>query len=76
MQENTTSATDMRRAGGRLVTFGIAGIVSLLVLAALLLFLALPDAGAFDARVERIWDGTSEIQRHIIARDLLRPLGS
>ena len=29
-----------------------------------------------DARVERIWDGTSEIQRHIISRDLLRPLGS
>ncbi|MCR9149848.1 MAG: acyl-CoA dehydrogenase family protein [Rhodobacteraceae bacterium] len=29
-----------------------------------------------DARVERIWDGTSEIQRHIIARDLLRPLGA
>lgn len=26
-----------------------------------------------DARVERIWDGTSEIQRHIISRDLLRP---
>jgi len=29
-----------------------------------------------DARVERIWDGTSEIQRNIIARDLLRPLGA
>ena len=29
-----------------------------------------------DARVERIWDGTSEIQRHIIARDLLRPYGA
>ena len=29
-----------------------------------------------DARVERIWDGTSEIQRHIIGRDLLRPLGA
>lgn len=28
-----------------------------------------------DARVERIWDGTSEIQRHIISRSLLRPLG-
>jgi alkylation response protein AidB-like acyl-CoA dehydrogenase len=29
-----------------------------------------------DARIERIWDGTSEIQRHIISRALLRPLGS
>ena len=29
-----------------------------------------------DARVERIWDGTSEIQRHIISRDLLRSLGA
>ena len=28
-----------------------------------------------DARVERIWDGTSEIQRHIISRELLRPIG-
>jgi len=27
-----------------------------------------------DARVERIWDGTSEIQRHIISRSMLRPL--
>ncbi|MFN3662506.1 acyl-CoA dehydrogenase family protein [Yoonia sp.] len=26
-----------------------------------------------DARVERIWEGTSEIQRHIISRALLRP---
>ncbi|MGI9245348.1 MAG: acyl-CoA dehydrogenase family protein [Steroidobacteraceae bacterium] len=29
-----------------------------------------------DARVERIWEGTSEIQRHIISRSLLRPLGA
>ena len=29
-----------------------------------------------DARVERIWDGTSEIQRHIVSRELLRPLGA
>jgi acyl-CoA dehydrogenase len=29
-----------------------------------------------DARVERIWDGTSEIQRHIISRSLLRPHGA
>ena len=29
-----------------------------------------------DARIERIWDGTSEIQRHIISRSMLRPLGA
>ena len=28
-----------------------------------------------DARVERIWEGTSEIQRHIISRELLRMHG-
>jgi alkylation response protein AidB-like acyl-CoA dehydrogenase len=26
-----------------------------------------------NARIERVWEGTSEIQRHIIARELLRP---
>ncbi|MBY5933283.1 hypothetical protein KUV51_09765 [Tateyamaria omphalii] len=55
MQDNTTSASDMRRAGGRLVILGIAGIVVLLILAAALLFFTLPDAGAFDARVERMF---------------------
>ena len=29
-----------------------------------------------DARVERIWDGTSEVQRHIISRSILRALGA
>ena len=28
-----------------------------------------------DARIERIWDGTSEVQRHIISRAMLRQLG-
>jgi DNA-binding winged helix-turn-helix (wHTH) protein len=51
----------MRRTGGRLVMFGITGIVALLALAALLLFLALPDAGAFDARVERMFIENSDL---------------
>ena len=29
-----------------------------------------------DSRLERIWDGTSEIQRHIITRSIMRPLGA
>lgn len=29
-----------------------------------------------DARIERIWEGTSEIQRHIISRSLLRARGA
>ena len=29
-----------------------------------------------DARVERIWEGTSEIQRHIISREMLRRAGA
>ena len=29
-----------------------------------------------DARIERIWDGTSEIHRHVIARDMLREHGA
>ena len=29
-----------------------------------------------DSRLERIWDGTSEIQRHIISRNMLRPHGA
>lgn len=55
MPENTSSATDARIAGTRIVGFGIAAIVVILGLAALLLFLNLPDAGAFNNRVERIF---------------------
>lgn len=29
-----------------------------------------------NARIERVWEGTSEIQRHIISRDMLRPYWS
>lgn len=55
MQESSSSATDVRVAGTRIVTWGIAAIVAILALAALFLFLNLPDAGAFNTRVERIF---------------------
>ncbi|MCG7494092.1 hypothetical protein MHM86_11080 [Thalassobius sp. Cn5-15] len=55
MQDATSSATDARRSGTRIVTLGISAIVLLLVLAALFLFLTLPDANAFNMRVERIF---------------------
>lgn len=48
-------AADARRSGNRVVVFGVAAIVAILSLAAILLFLSLPDAGAFNARVERIF---------------------
>lgn len=55
MQESSSSATDSLRAGNRVVAFGIAGIVAILLGAAVFLFLSLPDANAFNARVERIF---------------------
>jgi DNA-binding winged helix-turn-helix (wHTH) protein len=55
VQDPITSASDIRRSGGRLVYFGIAAILLILVVAATLLFWALPDANAFNARVERIF---------------------
>ena len=45
----------MRRSGTRLVAGGIAAIVGLLAVAGLVLVLTLPDANAFNARVERIF---------------------
>jgi len=52
---STTSATDARRTGARLVGVGIAAIVVLLVGAGALLMFTLPDANAFNARVERLF---------------------
>ncbi|MBR9650590.1 hypothetical protein IT775_05550 [Thalassobius aquimarinus] len=55
MPENISSATEIRRSGTRLVVAGIAAIVGILLTAALVLFFTLPDANAFNARVERIF---------------------
>ncbi|MDJ0823520.1 MAG: hypothetical protein QNJ09_17150 [Paracoccaceae bacterium] len=55
MQVTTTSVTDTRRSGTRIVTLGIAAIVAILAVAGAVLMLTLPDANAFNARVERIF---------------------
>ncbi len=55
MPGSISSVTDSLRQGNRVVAFGIAAIVLVLFGAALFLFLNLPDANAFNARVERIF---------------------
>nr|WP_306114808.1 MULTISPECIES: hypothetical protein [unclassified Roseovarius] len=55
MHELTNSAADARRTGSRAVVIGMAAVVLILSVAAVLLFLSLPDANAFNARVERIF---------------------
>ena len=55
MQENTSSASESLKAGNRVVAGGIVAIVVILLGAAVFLFLNLPDANAFNAKVERLF---------------------
>lgn len=55
MQETSTSASEVRQTGNRTVVAGISAIVLILAAAAVLLFANLPDANAFNERVERIF---------------------
>lgn len=55
MQDKTISASSTLKAGNRVLGTGIAAIVLILALAAFFLFRALPDANAFNDRVERIF---------------------
>lgn len=52
---NTSSAIEAREIGNRTVVAGIAAIVFILLIAAVLLFINLPDANAFNARVEQLF---------------------
>lgn len=55
MPESSSVVSDPLKAGNRIVAGGIAAIVLILFVAAVMLFLKLPDANAFNARVERIF---------------------
>jgi DNA-binding winged helix-turn-helix (wHTH) protein len=50
-----SSATEGREIGSRIIIGGILAIVSILFVAAVLLFINLPDANAFNARVEQLF---------------------
>jgi len=50
-----SSATEAREIGNRIIIGGIIGIVVILAAAAVLLFVNLPDANAFNARVEQLF---------------------
>ena len=55
MPEPSSSVTDSLRAGNRVVAFGIAAIVLILLAAALFLFLNLPDSAVFNRSVETLF---------------------
>lgn len=55
MQANTSSASEAKAAGARVVVIGIVAVVFILGTAGAFLLFALPDANAFNARVERLF---------------------
>ena len=55
MQASTSSASEARAAGTRVVALGIVAVVLILGASGAFLFLSLPDANAFNARVERLF---------------------
>lgn len=55
MQGEASPAGDVVQSGNRVMVWGIAAIIAILLATALFLFLTLPDANAFNARVERIF---------------------
>lgn len=55
MQGNTSSASEAKAAGAKVIGIGIVAVVLILGTAGAFLLLALPDANAFNARVERLF---------------------
>lgn len=61
MPATTTSAIEARRTGTRFVTLAVLAIVAILLIATAVLLLTLPDANAFNARVERVFIDNSDL---------------
>ena len=78
MQAKTTSAIVSRQKGNKVVVSGIAAIVVILATVAILLFLNLPDANAFNARVEQLFVESTSLtgQAEIKLLEILAQLGT
>jgi len=61
VQDNTTLDTNLTRVGSRAIVLGSAAIVAILALAAILLFINLPDTNAFNSRVELIFNENTNL---------------
>lgn len=55
MPENSSFVTETSRSLNRVIGIGVIAVVAILFGAAVVLFMTLPDANAFNARVERIF---------------------
>lgn len=55
MPDNSSSASDLTRAGTRAIGLGLAAIVAILALAAFLIFRSLPDTQAYEEGVIRLF---------------------
>ncbi|WP_164660760.1 hypothetical protein [Tropicibacter sp. Alg240-R139] len=77
MLGNSISVSEARRSGTRLVGIGIAAIVVILATAAVFLLLTLPDANAFNARVEQVFiDNDLTTQAEIKLLEILAQSGT
>jgi len=61
VRRNSSFVSEARRSGTRIVAIGIAAIVAILLVAAILLFTNLPDANAFNQRVEQIFVANDDL---------------
>ncbi len=61
MPDSIFSASEARRTGDRFVVLGLASVVLILLAAAVVLFLSLPDANAFNARVEELFVANDDL---------------
>ncbi len=61
MQANSSSVSEAKAVGARIVTFGIVAVVLILGAAGAFLLLYLPDANAFNARVEQLFVDNADL---------------